>query len=107
MYELGLKRVREVFNLNHTDYPATAKLGATAAERTADLITAFTDPNVKAVIASLGGDDQITYIKNPPHRALHTKPKTICKILHLTKPQYAQLSQWGHFGHGNIWDKPF
>lgn len=34
-------------------------------------------------------------------------PKTICKLLKLNKPQFAQLSQWGHFGRENIWDKPF
>ena len=34
-------------------------------------------------------------------------PTTICKLLELNKPQFAQLSQWGHFGNGNVWDKPF
>ncbi len=75
MYELGLKRVREVFGLNPIDYPATAKLGASGEERTADLVAAFTDPNIKAVIASLGGDDQITYIKNLPTEPFTQNPK--------------------------------
>lgn len=75
MYELGLKRVREVFGLNPIDYPATAKLGASAEERTADLVSAFTDPNVKAVIASLGGNDQVTYIKNLPTEPFTQNPK--------------------------------
>lgn len=34
-------------------------------------------------------------------------PRTICKLLQLDKPQFAQLSQWGHFGRENIWDRPF
>ncbi len=34
-------------------------------------------------------------------------PQAICKLLELNKPQFAQLSQWGHFGRENIWDKPF
>lgn len=34
-------------------------------------------------------------------------PTTICKLLELNKPQFAQLSQWGHFGNGNVCDKPF
>lgn len=34
-------------------------------------------------------------------------PRTICKLLELDKPQFAELSQWGHFGRGNIWDSPF
>ncbi|QQS23315.1 methionine adenosyltransferase domain-containing protein [bacterium] len=34
-------------------------------------------------------------------------PKAICEILDLARPQYAELSQWGHFGRGNVWDRPF
>ncbi|QQS23317.1 LD-carboxypeptidase [bacterium] len=75
MYELGLKRVREVFGLNPIDYPATAKLGASSQERTADLVAAFTDPQVKAVIASLGGDDQVTYVKNISPEPFVQNPK--------------------------------
>lgn len=75
MYELGLKRVREVFGLNPIDYTATAMLGASAEERTADLITAFTDPNVKAVISTIGGNDQVTYIKNLPSEPFIQNPK--------------------------------
>ncbi len=34
-------------------------------------------------------------------------PDAICRLLELDKPQFAQLSQWGHFGRKNIWDKGF
>ncbi len=34
-------------------------------------------------------------------------PRAICKLLELEKPQFAELSQWGHFGRNNIWDRPF
>jgi S-adenosylmethionine synthetase len=34
-------------------------------------------------------------------------PRVICKLLELEKPQFAELSQWGHFGRNNIWDRPF
>lgn len=34
-------------------------------------------------------------------------PRTICQFLKLEQPQFAELSQWGHFGRENIWDKPF
>lgn len=34
-------------------------------------------------------------------------PRAICKLLELDKPQFAELSKWGHFGHNNIWDRPF
>ncbi len=64
VYELGLKRVREVFGLEPVEFPATKKVGATGFERAEDLKNAFQDKDIKAVIASLGGDDQVTYIKN-------------------------------------------
>ncbi len=64
VYELGLKRLREVFGLEPVEFPATKKIGASKEERSKDLIDAFENKEVKAVIASLGGDDQITYIKN-------------------------------------------
>jgi muramoyltetrapeptide carboxypeptidase LdcA involved in peptidoglycan recycling len=66
VYKLGLERLQNVFGLVPVEYPTTAKLGATAKERTADLIAAFTDPEIKAVIATIGGNDQVTYVKNLP-----------------------------------------
>lgn len=66
VHEYGLKRLREVFELEPVEYPATAKLDATLQEKADDLIAAFADPEIKAVISSLGGDIQVTYIKNLP-----------------------------------------
>lgn len=66
VYQLGLKRVREVFDLDPVEFPATKKLGASGEERAKDLVAAFEDHEIKAVVASLGGDDQVTYIKNLP-----------------------------------------
>lgn len=75
MYELGLERLRTVFELEPVAYPATAKVGASGKERAADLIASFSDSDVKAVIASLGGDTQVTYIKNLPPEPFVTNPK--------------------------------
>lgn len=75
MYELGLKRLREVFDLEPVEFPATKKLGASKEERATDLIHAFQDKNIKAIIASLGGDDQVTYIKNLPVEPFINNPK--------------------------------
>lgn len=61
-YELGLERLREVFGLEPVEYPATRKFGSTPRERAEDIHAAFADPDVKAVIASIGGDDQITVL---------------------------------------------
>jgi muramoyltetrapeptide carboxypeptidase LdcA involved in peptidoglycan recycling len=75
VYELGLQRLREVFQLEPVAFPATAKIGASGAERATDLVAAFEDKTIKAVIASLGGDDQVTYIKNLPAEPFVNNPK--------------------------------
>ncbi len=64
VYELGIQRVQEVFGLVPVSYPATAKIGASNEERMHDLVAAFSDTSIKAVISSIGGDDQVTYIKH-------------------------------------------
>ncbi|MDP3982822.1 MAG: LD-carboxypeptidase [bacterium] len=75
VYELGLQRVREIFGLEPVEFPVTKKIGATAEERTKDLVDAFENKEIKAVISSLGGDDQITYIKNLPKEPFVNNPK--------------------------------
>ncbi|MCB9820775.1 LD-carboxypeptidase [Candidatus Nomurabacteria bacterium] len=75
VYELALKRVREVFELEPVEFSVTSKLGASKEERSKDLIDSFIQNDIKAVIASLGGDDQITYIKNLPSEPFIDNPK--------------------------------
>ncbi|MEY3783731.1 MAG: hypothetical protein RLZZ230_53 [Candidatus Parcubacteria bacterium] len=75
VHELGLERLKTVFGLEAVELPATRKLGATGAERAEDLVIAFSDPTIKAVISSLGGDDQVTYIKNLPAEPFINNPK--------------------------------
>ncbi len=75
VYVLGLERLKTIFGLVPVAYPTTSKLGASAEERTADLVAAFSDPEIKAVIASIGGDDQVTYIKHLPAEPFVSNPK--------------------------------
>jgi muramoyltetrapeptide carboxypeptidase LdcA involved in peptidoglycan recycling len=75
VYELALKRVREVFGLVPVEFPATKKLGASNAERARDLVDAFGNPAIKAVVSTLGGDDQVTYIKKLPPEPFRRNPK--------------------------------
>jgi muramoyltetrapeptide carboxypeptidase LdcA involved in peptidoglycan recycling len=70
-----MERLRSRFGLEPVAYPATSKLGASKEERSADLIAAFEDPEIKAVITTLGGDDQITYVKNLPDAPFRDNPK--------------------------------
>lgn len=75
VYQLGLKRLKDVFGLDPVEFPTTGKLKASAEERAKDLIAAFSNTEIKAVIASIGGDDQITYIKNLPQEPFANNPK--------------------------------
>ncbi len=75
VYELGLKNLREVFGLEPVEFPATKKLGASGEERARDLVRAFEDEGIQAVITSLGGDDQVTYVKNLPPEPFARNPK--------------------------------
>lgn len=75
VYELGLKRIREVFELEPVEFSVTKKLGASGKERAKDLIDAFENNETKAVIATLGGDDQVTYIKTLPIEPFVNNPK--------------------------------
>ncbi len=75
VYELGLKRLRENFQLEPVEFPTTKKIGASKNERAQDLIAAFEDKNIQAIISSLGGDDQVTYIKDLPSKPFIDNPK--------------------------------
>lgn len=74
-HELGLERLRKEFDLEPVEYPTTRKMGATPQERADDIHAAFADPDVKAVIASIGGDDQITVLPFLDRELIRANPK--------------------------------
>jgi len=74
-YELGLRRLVEEFGLKPVEYPTTRQLGASPQARAADIHAAFADPEIKAVIASIGGDDQITVLPYLDKELIRANPK--------------------------------
>lgn len=64
IHEQALERLAALTGLVPVEFPTTRKLGASAHDRAADLNAAFADPEIRAVLATIGGDDQITVI---PH----------------------------------------
>ncbi|MCX4983021.1 S66 peptidase family protein [Streptomyces sp. NBC_00572] len=74
-YELGLDRLRQEFGLIPVEYPTTRTWGSTPRERAADLNAAFADPEIKAVIASIGGEDQITVLPHLDRELIRAHPK--------------------------------
>lgn len=75
VYELGCQRIRDIFGLEPVEFPTTKKIGASGEERAKDLVAAFENKEIKAIISTLGGDDQITYIKNLPKEPFINNPK--------------------------------
>ncbi|MGW6904030.1 S66 family peptidase [Streptomyces sp. NPDC054940] len=74
-FELGLERLRKDYELEPVEYPATRKMGSTPQERADDIHAAFADPGIKAVIASIGGDDQITVLPLLDRELIRANPK--------------------------------
>jgi muramoyltetrapeptide carboxypeptidase LdcA involved in peptidoglycan recycling len=64
VHEQAMRRLAEVTGLIPVEYPTTRAVGATPLERAADLNAAFADPAIRAILAVVGGEDQITVI---PH----------------------------------------
>ncbi|MER5221148.1 S66 family peptidase [Streptomyces flaveus] len=74
-YELGLERLRKEYGLEPVEYPATRTMGATPQARADDIHAAFADPTIKAIIASIGGDDQITVLPLLDRELIRANPK--------------------------------
>ena len=75
VYNLGLSRLGKEFGLIPVEYPTTTQIGASGADRARDLIAAFSAPEIKGIIATLGGNDQVTWIKNLPSEPFRNNPK--------------------------------
>lgn len=75
-YELGLGRLRRQFGVVPVEYPTTRAPQASPAERAADIHAAYLDPAIKAVIASIGGEDEIKVLRylDPDILGAHLKP---------------------------------
>lgn len=75
VYEQGLRRLRDELGLVPVEYPTTRATGAAPAERAADLHAAFADPTTSAVLAVIGGDDQIRVLPHLDPELLRAHPK--------------------------------
>jgi muramoyltetrapeptide carboxypeptidase LdcA involved in peptidoglycan recycling len=74
-HEVAMRRLREDFELEPVEYPTTRRLGASPADRAADLQAAYADPAIRAVLATIGGDDQITVLAHLDPTPFRADPK--------------------------------
>jgi muramoyltetrapeptide carboxypeptidase LdcA involved in peptidoglycan recycling len=75
VHELGLQRLSTELGLVPVEYPTTRAARAAPAERAADLMAAFADPTIGAVLATIGGDDQITVLPHLDPAIVRANPK--------------------------------
>lgn len=75
IHEQALRRLSEVTGLVPVEYPTTRQLGASAADRARDLNAAFADPSIRAILATIGGEDQITVVPLLDSELVRADPK--------------------------------
>jgi muramoyltetrapeptide carboxypeptidase LdcA involved in peptidoglycan recycling len=75
LHEQAMQRLTEATGLIPVEFPTTRQLGASAEARAADVTAAFGDPTIRAVLATIGGDDQITVIPHIDADVLASNPK--------------------------------
>jgi muramoyltetrapeptide carboxypeptidase LdcA involved in peptidoglycan recycling len=74
-YELGLRRLWEDFGLRPVVFPTTTAATASPAARAADVMAAFAEPEIKAIIATIGGDDELKVLAHLDPAVLAASPK--------------------------------
>ncbi|SDY74232.1 Muramoyltetrapeptide carboxypeptidase LdcA (peptidoglycan recycling) [Micromonospora pattaloongensis] len=75
VYELGLRRLRDLFELEPVEYPTTRVMNADPRDRARDLNAAFADPSITAVLATVGGEDQVRVVPHLDETVLRANPK--------------------------------
>jgi muramoyltetrapeptide carboxypeptidase LdcA involved in peptidoglycan recycling len=74
VHERALERIRDELGLEPVEYDTTRR-EASPEERAADLHAAFGDPSIRAVFATIGGDDQITVLRHLDPVVMTADPK--------------------------------
>lgn len=75
VHERALERLEHLTGLVPVEYPTTRQLGASAEDRARDVNAAFADPEIRAILASIGGEDQITVIPHLDASIARNDPK--------------------------------
>lgn len=75
VHERAMERLTELTGLVPVEYPTTRRLGAYPRDRAADLMAAFADPSIRAVLATVGGDDQVRVVGHLDPEVARADPK--------------------------------
>lgn len=97
VHEQALGRLHDL-GLEPVEYPTTRRQG-TPQERAQDLMSAFEDPEVSAVIATVGGDDQVTVLRYLDADRMTAAPK---RFLGYSDNTHLANYLWDH-GIGSVY----
>lgn len=79
VYEQGLNRLKEIFNLQPVEFPTARQspeyLSQNPKVRAEDINTAFADPSIKGIIATIGGNDQMRILPYLNREVISANPK--------------------------------
>lgn len=96
-YEQGVKRLEEVFGLMVIPMPNSLKgsefIYNNPQARAEDLMTAFKDARVKAIIANIGGEDSIRLLPHIDFNVIRESPKILWDTLTLPSHIYFAIKQ--------------
>ncbi len=104
VYELGIKRIKEVFGLNPIEFPTALAtpdyLARNPKARAQDINDAFADTRIKAIIATTGGLDQIRILPFLDMQCIQQNPKIFLGYsdntnLHLVLHHLGIISYYG------------
>ncbi len=74
VHEQAMRRLTEVTGLIPVEYPTTRRTSSPH-DRAKDLNSAFADPDIRAVLAVIGGEDQISVVSHLDPTAVRADPK--------------------------------
>lgn len=104
VYEQGIERLKNVFQLEPVEFPTARQnpeyLSENTQARAEDINKAFADPSIKAIIATVGGNDQIRILPYLDKKVLSANPKIFmgysdCTNLHLFLWNLGIISYYG------------
>jgi muramoyltetrapeptide carboxypeptidase LdcA involved in peptidoglycan recycling len=70
-----LKRLQDIFGLVPVEYPTTRVMGASLQDKAKDVHDALLNSEIKGIICSIGGDDQIMLLKYLDPEIVKNNPK--------------------------------
>lgn len=104
VYEQGLNQIKDVFKLEPVEFSSARKSSEYLSQhpqfRAEDINTAFADPSIKGIIATIGGNDQIRILPFLNKDIISSNPKIFmgysdCTNLHLFLWNLGIISYYG------------